>query len=143
MANELIFKRLDHINELLNELERLLRIPLEKFMRDLTAVRAAERNFQLAVDLASDINTQILIEHGGKTPDTYRESFSALEKTGVLSHDLTRHLIESAKVRNILVHEYDFEEDYEKFYHAAQASVPAYREYAKTIYEYIRSAKEI
>ena len=29
-------------------------------------------------------------------------------------------------------------ENYEKFYHAAQECIPAYREYAKTIYEYIK-----
>ena len=143
MGHELIFKKLDQITEILNEWERLLRVPLEEFVRDLTAVRAAERNFQLAVDLASDINTQILIGRGDKTPDTCRESFTALEKAGVLPHDLTRRLIESAKVRNILVHEYDFEDDYEKFYHAAGAGIPAYREYGKTIYEHIRSAKGI
>ncbi|MFY9463414.1 MAG: DUF86 domain-containing protein [Candidatus Sungiibacteriota bacterium] len=143
MANELIFKKLEQIKELLNELERLLRAPREEFVRDLTAIRAAERNFQLAVDIASDINTQIAIQRGGKTPDTYRESFSALEREGILPRELARRLMDSAKVRNILVHEYDFEEDYEKFYHAAQASVPAYRDYAKTIYEYVRSVENI
>jgi len=143
MGSELIFKKLEQITQVLNELECLLRVPLEAFVRDLTAVRAAERNFQLAVDLASDINAQILMERGGKTPDTYRESFAGLEKEGILSGDLARRLMESAKVRNILVHEYDFEEDYEKFYHAAQASVPAYREYTKAIYDYIRNLKSV
>ncbi|OGZ96202.1 MAG: hypothetical protein A3J10_02305 [Candidatus Sungbacteria bacterium RIFCSPLOWO2_02_FULL_54_10] len=138
MGSELIFKKLEQIAEVVSEMERLLAVPLGTFVRDLTAVRAAERNFQLAVDLASDCNAQILIERGGKTPDTYRESFAALEREGILSGDLARRLMESAKVRNILVHEYDFEEDYEKFYHAAQASIPAYREYTKSIYDYIR-----
>ena len=83
MGSELIFKKLDQITQVLNELERLLRVPLAEFMRDLT------------------------------------------------------------KVRNILVHEYDFEDGYEKFYHAAGAAIPAYREYGKTIYECIRSVKNI
>lgn len=137
MGNEIIFKKLDQIKEVLNELERLLRVPIEEFLGDLKAVRAAERNFQLAVDFASDINTQIVIERGGSAPDTYRESFAALEKEKILSHGIARRLMESAKVRNILVHEYDFEEDYEKFYHAAQESIPAYREYMKVIYDYL------
>ena len=138
MGSELILKKLEQVKEVLNELERLLVSPLEDFMKDLTRIRAAERNFQLAVDLASDINTQILLERGGKTPDTYRESFSALEKEGILSNDLARRLMESAKVRNILVHEYDFEEDYEKFYRAARECIPAYREYAKIVYDHIK-----
>ncbi|MEK7099172.1 MAG: DUF86 domain-containing protein [Patescibacteria group bacterium] len=137
MSSELILKKLEQIQELLQELERLLAIPLEKFVSDLTAVRAAERNFQLTVDIASDINTHILLERGGKTPDTYRESFVALEREGILPRELARRLVDSAKVRNILVHEYDFEEDYEKFYRAARESVPAYREYAKIIYGHV------
>ncbi len=138
MGNELILKKLEQIKELLSELERLLQASLEVFVKDLVAIRAAERNFQLAVDIASDINTQILLQRGEKTPDTYRESFMALEKAAILPRDLTRRLMESAKVRNILVHEYDFEEDYEKFYHAARECIPAYREYTKVIYDYVR-----
>lgn len=139
MESEIIYKKIDQIGQVLTELERLLATPLTDFTRDLTAIRAAERNFQLAVDLACDINTQIMIARGGKIPDTYRESFIALGKEKILSDELTRRLAATAKVRNILVHEYDFEEDYEKFYLAAQASIPAYRDYAKTIYAFIQS----
>lgn len=141
MGNELIFKKLEQIKELVNELERLLNVSLELFIKDLVAVRASERNFQLAVDIASDINTHILIERGGKTPDTYRESFIALEKEDILPHELAQQLVESAKVRNILVHEYDFEDDYEKFYYAARSHIPAYRQYIETIYYYTRGQK--
>lgn len=141
MGNELILKKLEQIKELLHELERLLDTSLGAFIQNLTVVRAAERNFQLAVDIASDINTQILLEAGGKTPDTYRESFLELEKEKILSSELVRQLVESAKVRNILVHEYDFEEDYERFYRAARLCVPAYREYAGVIYNYVRDRK--
>jgi len=34
---------------------------------------------------------------------------------------------------NILVHEYDFEEDYQKFYDSAKKFLPAYREYLVAI----------
>lgn len=141
MGNELILKKLEQIKELVNELERLLSVSFDAFIKDLVTLRAAERNFQLIVDTASDINTQILVERGSKTPDTYRESFTELEKEGILSHELVRKLAESAKVRNILVHEYDFEEDYEKFYHAARSHVPAYHKYIETIYHYTREGK--
>lgn len=59
----------------------------------------------------------------------------------MLSHELVQQLAESAKVRNILVHEYDFEEDYEKFYHAARSHISAYRQYIEIIYHYIRGEK--
>ncbi len=137
MGIEVIEKKLEQIKELLKELSGLVDPPFEKFQRDLIIIRAAERNFQLIVDLASDINTQILVEKGEKTPDTYRQSFGDLGRVGVLEDDLTKRLMISAQVRNILVHEYDFEEDYEKFYNAAKDLIPAYQEYAKRINLYL------
>ena len=133
MSNELILKKIEQLKELLTELHRLLVLPVEEFVKDLNTIRAAERNFELIVETASDINTHILLERGHKTPDTYKQSFVELKKEGVLTGELTERLVSSAKLRNILVHEYDFEEDYERFYAAAHAAVPAYREYIAAI----------
>lgn len=141
MGIEVIEKKLEQIKELLKELSNLLSSPFEKFQRDLTVIRAAERNFQLMVDLASDISTQILVEQGEKTPDTYRQSFSDLAKAEVLESGLARKLAVSAQVRNILVHEYDFEEDYKKFYDSAKIFIPAYQEYIQQIIRYLNKNK--
>jgi len=77
------------------------------------------------------------VEKGEKTPDTYRQSFGDLGRVRVLEDDLAKRLMISAQVRNILVHEYDFEEDYEKFYNAAKDLIPVYQEYAKRINLYL------
>lgn len=132
MSKELILKKAEQLKGLLAELARLLEAPGE-FVDDLKAVRAAERNFELIVEIASDINTQILLDADKKTPDTYKQSFSELEKMGVLPAALAKRLVMSAKLRNVLVHEYDFEEDYERFYREAKAAIPAYREYLTVI----------
>ena len=138
MPSELIFKKLEQISALLDELEHLIALSFSDFQKNNVTVRAAERNFQLIVDLASDINTQILLEKGRKTPDTYRQSFSDLGKEAIINAALTQQLVLSAGIRNVLVHEYDFEEDYEKFYTSAKALVPAYREYVKLIRDYAK-----
>ena len=142
MPHELILKKLERIEELLKELERLLRFSFSEFRADMLVVRTAERDFQLIVDLASDINTQIIVEKEGRTPDTYKESFSRLEKVKVLDYELAQRLVESAQIRNILVHEYDFDEDYEKFFNAAKEMLVAYKEYARVIYEYVRGSSQ-
>ncbi len=141
MPIEVIAKKLEQIKELLSELARLLEVSFSDFQKDMVIIRASERNFQLIVDLASDINTQILVEKGEKTPDTYRQSFSDLAKSGVLENSLARKLAISAQVRNILVHEYDFEEDYEKFYNSAKDFIPSYQEYARQINLYLNRDK--
>ena len=139
MSKEVIIKKLEQLKALIDELGRLLDQDWDAFRDDLVKLRAAERNFQLAVELASDINTTLLIDKTGKTPDTYRQSFSGIEKLGILSGELSEVLVNSAKLRSILVHEYDFEEDYEKFYNSAKGMIPAYREYIRVIHDYLKS----
>ncbi len=134
MSKAIILKKLEQLKTLLGALEPLLQEPLPQFITNLVKVRAAERNFELLVEVASDINTQILLDKGEKTPDSYKDSFLILQEKGMLSNALASRLIESAKLCNILVHEYDFEEDYERFYHSAKQSMPAYREYFKVIH---------
>src|SRR3990167_7917969 len=119
MSKEIILKKLEQLKALLSELKTLLAKPAADFVKDTVVIRAAERNFLLMVELAGDINTTILVDKTGKTPDTYRQSFSDIEKLGLVSGDLASTLLVSAKLRNILVHEYDFEEDYERFYNSA------------------------
>lgn len=137
MSKELIEKKLDQIQALIEQLTGILTRPFSEFHTDLLAVRAAERNFQLLADIASDINGQIILERDKPTPDTYRQSFLYLGREKILPMALAETLAESAKLRNILVHEYDFEEDYQKFYESAKKFLPAYREYLGEIQKYI------
>ncbi len=133
MSKELILKKIEQLKELLAELARLLDVSLPQFIKDLKTIRAAERNFELMVETASDINTQILLDAGKKTPDTYKQSFLEIKKGGILSVELASQLVASAKLRNILVHEYDFDEDYERFYQEAKKAVVAYQNYIRAI----------
>lgn len=135
-GKEIIFKKLEQIKTLLDELKELSEIPFEKFVENFKNIRSAERNFQLIVDIAIDINSQIVVEKGKKTPDTYRQSFLELGKLKILPPKLAQSLALTASLRNILVHEYDFEEDYKKFYDSAKKSLNPYKEYCRFIYEY-------
>ncbi len=133
MSKELILKKAEQLKELLAELARLVADEQEHFIADLKTIRAAERNFELIVEIASDINTQMLVDAGKKTPDSYKESFTELQKDGVLSAALAKRLVSTAKLRNILIHEYDFDEDYIEFYDEAKKAIPAYQEYMSAI----------
>lgn len=137
MSKEFIEKKLDQIQVLIEQLAEILARPFSEFHINLLAVRAAERNFQLLADIAIDINNQIILEAGKETPDTYRQSFLGLGREKILPAALAETLGESAKLRNILVHEYDFEEDYKKFYDSAKKFLPAYGEYLIAIQKYI------
>ena len=137
MSKEFIEKKVEQMRILLRELAELLNRPFEAFEDDPIIIRAAERDFQLLVDLASDINAHILIERDRSTPDTYRQSFSDLVHEGILPKELAHPLIASAQVRNILVHEYDLEEDHKLFYESVKKFLPAYQEYLAALQKYI------
>ncbi|MBI3421229.1 MAG: DUF86 domain-containing protein [Candidatus Sungbacteria bacterium] len=142
MSQEFIEKKLDQIRTLIEQLEEIFTRSFLEFQKDLLAVRAAERNFQLLADIASDISGQILLERGKQMPDTYRQSFLDLGREGILPAGLAETLAQSAKLRNILVHEYDFDEDYERFYASAKTFLPAYIEYLEVIQKTINATEK-
>lgn len=137
MLNNLIYKKLEQMNVLLKELKELLNIPFVEFKGKFTNVRSAERNFQLIIELASDINTQIVTDLGSQTPDTYKESFKKIAELKVIDENLLPQFIKSSTLRNILIHEYDFDEDNFIFYKSAIEFVPLYEEYIGSIQKHL------
>ena len=138
MEVEILIKKIQQSEKLLRELERLLQLPFSQFENGSTTLRATERNFQLIIDIASDMNTQILLDIKNQAPETYKQSFRDMATLGAIDKALADQLSNGAKLRNILVHEYDFEEDERKFYDSAKIILPAFRVYLKTIFNYIK-----
>ncbi len=141
-TKEVLLRKIERIKTLLNDLERLLNSSFASFKQDQVPLLAAQRNFELMVELASDINTSLILDKTGQTPDSYREAFSGLGSLGFFADEVLKELVDSAKLRNILVHEYDFEEDYEKFYNSAKNMLPAYRVYLKAVFDYLQDGQK-
>ena len=137
MSKEFIFKKLKQITTLISELEEIMVIPFSEFRKKFVNIRSAERNFQLIVEQACDINNHILLETGHETPDTYRASFVGLEKIGILGNKTSKELVKSANLRNILIHEYDFDQDNFIFYKSVKKFIPTYKEYIVAIEKYL------
>lgn len=133
MPLEVITKKLEQISRLLKELEQFLHGPFEDFEKNTAMLRASERDFQLIVDLATDINTQLLVDCGESTPESYRQSFLQLGRCDILESRLAKELSYSAGLRNILIHEYDIEEDHERFFDEAKRYLPLFDEYVRQI----------
>lgn len=142
MAREVIQKKLDQIRGLLADLERLLWLPFEEFAKNIDLIRSAERSFQLLIELASDINNEIALEKNLPIADTYKGSFMKLANAGVITAELAEQLIEGARLRNVLVHEYEFDEDHQVFYESAKRIVPGFREYADAAGRFAAGLKE-
>ena len=122
--------------ELINELDSFLGVDFLKFSKNREKIRASERNFQLLVEQASDINAHIVAERSTNTPENYWESFRSIERLGIISHKISKDLISSAKLRNILIHEYDFDQDNFIFYKSVKKFMPIYKDYIVAIEKY-------
>lgn len=137
MSKEFINKKLRQIIQLLSEMEQLLDIPYSVYKDKFTNIRTAERNFQLIVEQASDINAHISLENGTNTPDTYKDSFREINRLDIIDDSLSKDLTASARLRNVIVHEYDFDEDNFIFYKSAKKYVVSYKDYVVAIEKYL------
>ena len=139
-TRDVLLKKIEKIKGLLDDLDQLLSKPFDVYRTDRIPLSAAQRYFELMVELASDINTSLILAKSGQTPDSYREAFSRMSNLG-LEPSVVALLVEGARERNILIHEYDFDIDDEKFYDSAKRVVPAFRKYLKFINTYLENFK--
>jgi uncharacterized protein YutE (UPF0331/DUF86 family) len=137
MEKELIEAKLNQLLRILNETERWLAVPLADFSQDTKLIRACQRNLQLLVEYASDINGILILESNEKVPGSYRESFTAvfaMEVAAELSRTDREALLASVDWRNEPIHEYEPEGSHEVFYATLKQSLAAYLHYAQAIH---------
>ncbi|HTR35802.1 MAG TPA: HepT-like ribonuclease domain-containing protein [Bryobacteraceae bacterium] len=137
MEKELLEAKLNQLLRILAETEHWLAIPLADFAKDTKLIRACQRNLQLLVEYASDINGILILESNQKVPGSYRESFTSLFEMDIasaLSRTDREALLASVDWRNELIHEYEPEGSNDVFYATLKASLAAYRHYAQTIH---------
>lgn len=139
MLNDIIQKKIEQMSGLLKELHELLEMPFPEFKKEFRNVRSAERNFQLIIELASDVNAQIVTDIGMQTPDTYKESFKRMVESKILDEKSLPDFIKSSNLRNILIHEYDFDEDNFIFYNSAKGFIPLYEEYIRSVQKHLKN----
>jgi uncharacterized protein YutE (UPF0331/DUF86 family) len=84
--------------------------PVRESLRRAEAARAG-RDLQEAIEVALDINADLIAETAAPVPDDYYSGFVAMGDLGILSPELARRRAPSAGLRNRLVHEYDTLDD--------------------------------
>ena len=108
---ESVSSRLDHLDELLQELDAIRADGRDSYMAQWRTRLAAEHALQLAIQTCIDISAHLVSELGLKTPEDYRGVFESLCPVG-LDAQLAERLATAAGMRNILVHGYlDVDDD--------------------------------
>ena len=101
--------KIQRFQHYLNELAPYVKIPDGELLDVVNKekLHTMERFFQLMVDEAIDINTELIQLKANKKPDTYRGTFIELPSIGILNRAFADKLVGSVKIRNHIVHEYE------------------------------------
>jgi uncharacterized protein YutE (UPF0331/DUF86 family) len=78
----------------------------DEYVREPAVHHLAERYLHLALEACLDLTNHWIADQQLGAPDTNRDSFTVLERSGELDADLAERMRGWASLRNILVHEY-------------------------------------
>lgn len=105
-SSAVVTARLVLMKELLDDLDTIGAVDVERLQRDRITRRALERVLTQLIDLAADINAHVGASIGGTPATEYREGFDLAVRVGLISRALAEELKPSVGLRNVLVHEY-------------------------------------
>lgn len=125
MDRDLVTEKLLQMTNYLQELELVLDRPQDEFYTNPLLHRTAERTLELLVECGARINTEVG-ESRGIPPSDYYSSFFALQ--GDLDGELLRRLADCARLRNLLVHQYE-KVGLEEVYATVRDTLPLWRDY--------------
>ncbi len=129
---QLVRGKLVHMARFLAELEQFIDVTESEFIADVKTYRAAERQTELLVECAAEINTEVARAVANIPATDYYSSFFSLSSAGWLSRETAMRLAEIAGLRNRLVHQYE-EIQLPRLYRVLKASLPDWREYLDSV----------
>lgn len=134
---DLILSKLLKIKKYIQELKTFSNITFEEYKRDFIKKRAVERLILLLVEVATDINSYVIVEIGKNPPTDYYDSFIKAIEIGLISKQLGEKLAPSAGLRNRLVHEYDEIKD-DIVHSSINDAIELYTTFIKEVNDYIK-----
>jgi uncharacterized protein YutE (UPF0331/DUF86 family) len=129
-------KYIHDLEEYLKHLTELRKHPIEKFLSDWRIYDLADRQLHLALETFLTIGEMIISEFGYAKPDTYADIPRILFDNGITSKQLRDKLVDLARFRNVLVHDYS-RLDHERVYQHVQTDAETVKEFIDAIKKFI------
>lgn len=124
LKREVVERRLEELDRILEELSRHRDASLEEYRSDLSLQWIVERGLLAAAGVVFDVSDHVLSGHFGEHAETYEGSLRLLHERGVIDSELYDLLDGLGGFRNVLVHRYldiDPEEVYSHYETAFEA----------------------
>jgi len=108
MSNLAIIEtKISSIQKYLERLGRYKKFSQEEIISDPDRQAALERYLYLAVQATIDLGEAVIAFKGFRRPGTYTEVFYILDEAGFIPKQLSEKLVNMAKFRNIVAHDYE------------------------------------
>jgi len=138
LNRDVIIKRFDKLDDLLQKLNEFKKISKERFLKDTTIQLSAQRALEVCVNICIDIGSHILSLNKNGTPETYSQIFEKLEALKIIDGKRKVNLVEMVKFRNLLGHLY-MEIDNEILYEIIKTKLDVFNLFKKDIYSKFKS----
>lgn len=111
-------------------------LTFEDYKNQTIVKRAVEREIQLIVECATDINNMILRKINNSSSKDYFNSFIDLAENGIIEMEFALKIAPSTGLRNILVHEYRKIDD-EIVFDSIAGVMEYYKSYIQQVSKYL------
>ncbi len=107
-----------------------------QYAEDVRLKKAVERSLQVAIEACLDIGRHSIALGGFRYPEDNKDVFKVLQEEGVIPADLLPALVDMARFRNLIVHDYARIDD-AKVYAILKKHLGDFDEYARAIATYL------
>ena len=97
--------------EYINDLQELQGVSFEEYQENKLIRKAVERTLHTSIEACLDIGHHIIAVERFRSPTDNSDVFAVLGEQAILPRDLVPKLVNMARFRNILVHEYTHIDD--------------------------------
>jgi uncharacterized protein YutE (UPF0331/DUF86 family) len=137
-VDDIIASRLKLLAEYVDELQdyRERATSFLVYLNNKMLRRAVERALQVAVEACLDIGRRLIALEGFRYPEDNKDVFRVLREEGVVPDELLPALLDMARFRNLIVHDYARIDD-AKVYAILKKHLGDFDEFAKAIVAYL------
>ncbi len=112
-----------------------------QYVEDVRLKKAVERSLQVAIEACLDIGRRLIALEGFRYPEDNKDVFRVLYEEGVVSESLLPSLVDMARFRNLIVHDYAQIDD-ARVYGMLKKRLDDFDAYARAIAVYLEQEGE-
>lgn len=102
---------LDRLGREITALRRLAKRDTDALLADEDVLAGVKYRFVVAIEACIDVGRHMVASEGLRAPRDYADVFTVLGESGFLSEEMAATLRDTARFRNLLVHEYAVVDD--------------------------------